>query len=92
MFLLCLFSNQTYRSSFDTSARLLASPDYTGLVCPRGHRMLERLYTESGRHCDMCETPLQEADTGHCCKVMCYAPSDLITYFFCDTLLHVSAL
>jgi hypothetical protein len=64
-----LFSNQTHRSSFDRSARLLASPGYTGLVCPRGHRMLGRLYTQSGRHCDMCESPLEDGDIGHYCNV-----------------------
>ena len=58
-------------SSFDPSARLPDSPAYSGLYCPNGHRLRDRLYTNSGRHCDECETPLENGDAGKFCQVLC---------------------
>lgn len=57
------------RSSYDRYERYIASPGYTGLTCPQGHRLLARLYKSTGRHCDMCETGFEEQHTGKCCKV-----------------------
>jgi hypothetical protein len=61
------------RSSFDPSARLLASPDYAGLTCPQNHRLLEHRYRRCGRHCDVCQQDIKEGDTGKCCWVMQYS-------------------
>ena len=69
-----LVSPHLHRSSFDPSARLPESPVDSGLYCPKGHRLRDRHpYTNSGHHCDECETPLVDGVAGKFCQVVCCA-------------------
>ena len=73
-----LLSPHLYRSSFAPSARLPESPVHSGLYCPNDHRLRDRLYTNSGRHCDECETPLEDGDAGKWCQVVCCATQSVV--------------
>ena len=73
-----LLSPHLYRSSFAPSARLPESPVHSGLYCPNDHRLRDRLYTNSGRHCDECETPLEDGDAGKWCQVVCCATQPVV--------------
>jgi len=69
-----LVSPHLHRSSFDPSARLPESLVDSGLYCPKGHRLRDRHpYTNSGHHCDECETPLVDGVAGKFCQVVCCA-------------------
>lgn len=71
---LVLVSPHLHRSSFDPTARLPESPVDLGLYCPKGHRLRDRHpYTNSGHHCDECETPLVDGVAGKFCQVVCCA-------------------
>ena len=71
---LVLVSPHLHRSSFDPTAPLPENPVDLGLYCPKGHRLRDRHpYTNSGHHCDECETPLVDGVAGKFCQVVCCA-------------------
>ena len=71
---LVLVSPHLHRSSFDPTAPLSENPVDLGLYCPKGHRLRDRHpYTNSGHHCDECETPLVDGVAGKFCQVVCCA-------------------
>ena len=71
---LVVVSPHLHRSSFDPTARLPERPVDLGLYCPKGHRLRDRHpYTNSGHHCDECETPLVDGVAGKFCQVVCCA-------------------
>jgi hypothetical protein len=60
LLIFCIVFLKLIRSSYDGHERYIASPGYTGLTCPQGHRMLARVYKRTGRRCDMYETGFEE--------------------------------
>jgi hypothetical protein len=70
-----------FRSSYDVSVRRLAGHAYTGLICPKGHRLKRRIYRRSGWHCDQCETDLEAGSSGKWCQVTtAYNTMELMFY------------
>ena len=64
------YLNNTFRSSYDDSVRMLAGRDYKGPVCPKWHRLTHRVYKRSGMHyCDECAKVLDAGSCGQWCKV-----------------------